>query len=201
MKLNTFEYWLMNNPIRRLVQLKVIIIDFFKYGRSIKGKRILEIGCGNGKGTVMINKYFNPSTIDAVDIDRSMIVKAKRVVAENVKLKVGSATNLKYKNNSFDGIFDFSIIHHISNWKEALKEVRRVLIRGGMVFIEEMSIESFQSIITKPLRRHLNHPYGSMYTKRQFVDFLKSIGFEIKNYRSHNFLGILKYFSLVAIKR
>ncbi|MHC1764566.1 MAG: methyltransferase domain-containing protein [Verrucomicrobiia bacterium] len=43
---------------------------------------------------------------------------------------------------TYDAVFDFAIIHHVPNWRDALVEVNRVLRPGG-VFYAEVPLGSF----------------------------------------------------------
>src|SRR3989338_7661638 len=98
MLLNKIEFFLMNNPIRKLIQDKIEAKMLRKASNLPKEKNVLEIGCGNGTGTLLINKYFSPKLISAIDLDPRMIRKAKnKVKLSNVNFEVGSATKLPYK--------------------------------------------------------------------------------------------------------
>ena len=96
---------------------------------------MLEIGCGSGYGTKLINKYFKPKKIYGIDLDEEMINLANKNKLPNALFKVGGATKLDFKDNSLDGIFIFLVLHHIPNWKEALDEFYRVLKKGGVCFV------------------------------------------------------------------
>lgn len=130
-----------------------------------------------------------------------MINIAKSIKSNKYSFGIGDASNLNYKNNYFAGIFDFSIIHHLSNWKSAIKDIHRVLEKEGIAFIEDLSIESFQNPVVQKFQKYLDHPYNSMYTKNQFLDYLEKVGFKILAQKSHNFLGLVKYFTVVAKKK
>jgi SAM-dependent methyltransferase len=41
------------------------------------------------------------------------------------------ATNLPFEDNDFDIVLSFGVMHHISNWLDALAEISRVLRAGG----------------------------------------------------------------------
>ena len=77
MKTNLLEFNLMNNPVRSWIQRNIEIKPFLHHSSS-KGGVILEIGCGNGYGTKLINKYFQPKQIIGIDIDEKMIKAATK---------------------------------------------------------------------------------------------------------------------------
>lgn len=200
MKLNKFEFFLINHPIRGLLQDKMEAKEFKKFSNSESFKKVLEIGCGNGTGTKLIKKYFSPNKIFAIDLDEKMISLAKRNNSDiNIFFEIGDATVLKYNSNQFDAIFDFWIIHHIPNWKQCLKELKRVLKPGGQLFIDDLSIESFNLTTGKLWRKSLDHPYKNMYTREEFINYLKNLGFRLINLKICHPGHLLKYFILVAM--
>lgn len=179
--MNKTEFWLMNNPARR--------VSMFFEARKLKkmsgaGKlgAVLELGCGEGQGTKNILRLFNPSSVQAIDLDPKMITRAKRRVDDKrVTFAVGDAADLSFaKDESFDAVFDFGIIHHIPNWQDCLGEVKRVLKPGGLFILEDLSIESFTTDpLGKGLRRILDHPYEQMYTREAFDKEIASLGFTV----------------------
>ena len=174
----------MNNPLRELVQEYVEIKELRRLSQLSTGLKVLEIGCGNGWGTKLIKKYFNPSEIRAIDLDPKMIDIAKKSNKDSrITFSIADATKLPYKDNSFDAIFDFGIIHHIPDWKNCLSELKRVLKPSGQLLIEDLSIETFETPFGKLMRKVLAHPYSAMYKRSEFIQHLKSIGFTISNYR------------------
>ncbi len=200
MKLNKLEFLAMNNPIRALIQEKYEI-KILRVMTSIKDPQIaLEIGCGNGNGTKLIKKYFSPRKIIGIDLDEKMIkIAANRNFDESISYKVMDASKLDFPDKYFDSIFDFGIIHHIPNWKDSLKEIKRVLKPGSELVLEDLSIASFSKGIGKLWRILSDHPYQFMYTPKQFTDFLNEIGFTIMNYKESNPLELIRFFSLTAV--
>jgi ubiquinone/menaquinone biosynthesis C-methylase UbiE len=178
--MNKTEFWLMNNPIRSAsLRMEARKLHHMSPVRSLD--RVLEIGCGQGQGTKNILRYWQPQTIDAIDLDPKMIARAKKRVADpRVSFQVGDASQLSFAtDNSYDAIFDFAIIHHIPNWQDCLSELHRVLRPGGYLHIQDLSIESFTTTAFGKLLFHtLDHPYEQMYTKAAFEKELERVGFE-----------------------
>lgn len=156
---------------------------YSEYFRSLKNKTVLEIGCGSGFGAEIILKYFSPKKIIATDLDQRLIVLAKKnVQKKEIVFEKADATKLNYQDRGFDGIFVYGVIHHLPlpEWKNCLKELWRVLKPKGRLFILDLSIESFKTTFWgKIIKLTSRHPYGQMYKKQEFFQYLKSIGFQI----------------------
>lgn len=200
MLLNKIEFFLMNNPVRAWVQERVEMKNFLRLVSLPEGKAVLEIGCGNGNGSRLINKYFKPESIHAIDLDSKMIERAKKRDISNVTFEVGDASQLQFDDEQFDAIFDFGIIHHIPNWKDCLNELKRVLKPGGQMIIEELSLESFETFPGKIEKRILEHPYEDMFRADEFVDYLKEMGIDILHYETHHPMQLLKYIVVIGKK-
>jgi ubiquinone/menaquinone biosynthesis C-methylase UbiE len=192
----------MNNPLRGYLQ-EIHEVRILREMTSIKRiDRALEIGCGNGNGTKLIKKYFNPAKTNAVDLDERMIEIARRKNNDSsVEYEVMDASKLIFADNTFDTVFDFGIIHHIPNWTDCLSEIRRVLKPGGEVILEELSTDTFRTLPGRVWKVLLDHPYNDMYSTREFVGELESQGFVLNGFRESYPLRLFKHFSLVATKR
>lgn len=199
MKLNVIEFAMMNNPLREYVQTKYELPILQKMTAIKKPENVLEIGCGSGHGTFLIQKIFNPGNITAIDLDQRMIEKAVKRNLKNVSFKVMDASKLEFSDNQFDAIFDFGIIHHIPNWKDCIRELKRVLKNGGEIIIEDLSIDTFKTIPGTFFKAILNHPYDVMYSQDEFVNHLQRSGFKLLNFKESYPLKTFKHFSLNAI--
>lgn len=69
-----------------------------------RGKRVLEIGCGDGRLTRRLANL--GAQVDALDPDRKLITTARQDFparySDRVRFRVGSAESLKYPNQTFD---------------------------------------------------------------------------------------------------
>ena len=199
MKLNKVEFLLMNNLVRNLIQEYIEIKRLRNFSTLPLNKTALEIGCGTGNGSRLIMKYFQTKKIYATDLDERMINIAKRKNADDsIIFEMQDATNLKYENNSFDAVFDLGVIHHIPNWKDCLKELKRVLKPNGQLVIEDLSIETFSTPFGKFMKKVLEHPYILMYKEDEIVKHLEKIGFKIMAHKRYH--SLIKYFVVVAQK-
>ena len=199
MKLNNLEFFFVNGPIRAYIQEKYELPILMNMLRSKAFDSVLEIGCGNGNGTKLIRKYFNPRHITAIDLDEKMIQIAQETVPdESTIFQVMDASKLDFPNESFDAIFDFSSIHHIPNWKNCIEELKRVLKVGGKLILEEFSIDTFSGFPGRLYRSLLSHPYEQIFSTNEIVQHIENVGFKIDDIKKLNPLKMMPHFFLLA---
>jgi len=103
---------------------------------QLNHKVILDVGCGSGYSTELLVKEFEPKELVAFDIMPEQVALAKqRGLPANIFLADVTDTELPF--SSFDAVFVFGILHHVPEWRGALKEISRVLKPEGVLLIEE----------------------------------------------------------------
>jgi ubiquinone/menaquinone biosynthesis C-methylase UbiE len=157
MKLNWGERLAVNNPIRPMQQQ--LEIQWFRRMLPLApGGSILEVGCGRGMGARLIHKTFRPSLLHIQDLDMEMIHKAKYRHAppqeKGVSLSVGDAAFLPFKAGTFDAVFGFGVLHHVPDWRSAIREIARILKAGGVYYTEELFPSLYQNRFTKHILLH-----------------------------------------------
>jgi ubiquinone/menaquinone biosynthesis C-methylase UbiE len=192
MILNQIEFLLVNNPIRGALQRHVEARRFLRMGGPQRGARALEVGCGRGLGVELILDIFGAAAVDAFDLDPRMVALAQRRLSCRgpcVRLWVGDAAAIKAPEAGYDAVFDFGIIHHVPNWREALVEVHRVLRPGGMFYAEE----PVARMLNHPLMRRLfAHPVEDRFDAADFRSALQASGFILS--REEHFLRAIFWF-------
>ena len=132
MKVNWAERWVVNNSFRVLVQRH--LIRWFKEKTLLSpGARILEIGCGRGAGAALLLQEFAPALLHALDLDPLMIRQARSYLAPHLREifpYVGDVTHLPYPDAALDAVFGFGVLHHVPDWRQALRSLRLARRRG-----------------------------------------------------------------------
>jgi ubiquinone/menaquinone biosynthesis C-methylase UbiE len=146
MSLGKFEFFAMNNFIRRLIQ-KQSEMGAFKgmlkrEGINLQGSKIMDAGCGSGYSTKLILETFKPSKIVAFDYMPDQIALATKKGLP-VDFFVGDMRKIDLPDGSIDAVFIFGVLHHIPDWKNALEEVARTLKKQGVLLVEEPEARGF----------------------------------------------------------
>jgi ubiquinone/menaquinone biosynthesis C-methylase UbiE len=201
MKMNQFEYFLMTFVQGRRTYLRGIIKRLRDMSNLGPGKKILEIGCGNGIGTQLIHEIFKPAEFIATEFDERLVEIARmKNKGLNIWVEAGDATALRFRDDEFDALIGLSVIHHIPNWRDCVDELYRVIKPGGLLIIKELSIDTFETPSGRVARRFVENPYESMLRKDEFLAYAQQRGFGVLACEPHSMLYLLTDFLLIVRK-
>jgi SAM-dependent methyltransferase len=102
--------------------------------RLARGKRVLDAGCGAGYGSAELAHAAQSvvgidCAIDAVGFAR------ENYRLPNLQFEQASCTSLPHRDSMFDLVVGFEVIEHLENWRDFLREVRRVLAPNGQFIV------------------------------------------------------------------
>lgn len=121
------------------------VIDFFGGdGISLTGKRVADLGAGDGSIDLGIALKAQPAELVGFDI-RTTDVDALRAKAldagvpelpASLRFEVSGETTIPADDCSFDVVVSWSAFEHILQPISVLREVRRILVDDGVLFIQ-----------------------------------------------------------------
>ena len=108
--------------------------DDLKLIKEIRGKKVLEIGCGGAQCGIAFAKQ--GAIVTGIDISEKQIEFARQLAKDNnveIELYQGDIINLeKINSESQDIIFSSWALLYISDLQRCFKEAYRVLKKGGL---------------------------------------------------------------------
>ena len=178
-RLKLFLYKVYSDPMRKNWARKIIFSPFLPYLRGapiIKGAKLLDVGCGSGQFIYEMKKFgLEVYGVEPGDFDE----KSAEEFGLNIKKK--DLLSAKYPRESFDIVTMSHVLEHTSDPSENLKEVYKVLRKGGLFIVRVPNYNSLSfSLFGKnwyglDIPRHLYNFSDKILIKR-----LESEGFRIK---------------------
>ena len=98
------------------------------------GRRVLEIGAGDGAMAARIVADHPDIAMTVTDIDPVMVAAARRRLGgfgARVHVVQADATDLPFSSGAFESVVSFLMLHHTLKWETVLAEAMRVLVPGG----------------------------------------------------------------------
>jgi ubiquinone/menaquinone biosynthesis C-methylase UbiE len=149
-----------------------------KRNSHVKGKDVLEIGCGSGRLSFPASKGAKSYT--GIDTDRKAIAEAARRAngINNLAFRYGTGNRLSFDDRSFDIVFLFMTLHEIPLPKQSktLSEIHRVLRPNGkLILVEPLPYGEVQSLydIFNSALRHMNHPKAVLHARKAISDAVR----------------------------
>ncbi|MCL5023585.1 MAG: methyltransferase domain-containing protein [Nitrospirae bacterium] len=103
--------------------------------RCVKGKRVLDFGCGAGYGAEVLRKA-GASKVTGIDISPEAVAYARSNYAGNgIEFVIGDCRNAPFPARGFDVVVSFEVLEHIEDQTSYLSEVRRLLTPEGIFIV------------------------------------------------------------------
>ncbi|MFH1786571.1 MAG: class I SAM-dependent methyltransferase [archaeon] len=189
------EYW---DKKWEKVDLRRQIADADKHsiGRAIRlcmkkylGKdiRLLEAGCGLGKWNFWLASDERVKKSAGVDFSDSVRI-AERYAKENsydIDFRKADIRKLPFKDAEFNFVLCLGVLEHFEDPVAPLKELRRVLQKDGVIFVNVLNkgVNRF--------RKEKIEEHEDLYSPEEFAAVMKRAGFEVLDAYSLDFAASL----------
>lgn len=178
------SHWQTNDFIGQVKAGKNNLLVKKTTGRFLrKGSRILEGGCGLGQNVYGLNFW----GYDAFGIDfaEKTIARIKQYFPD-LKVMAGDVRSLDFPDNFFDGYWSLGVIEHFSDHRQILAEAKRVLKKGGYLFLTFPWLNPLRKWKAKKgdykkyEGRKERDFYEFIFSEKNIVKELESSGFSLK---------------------
>lgn len=126
------------------------------------GKRFLDVGCNWGRWSIAAAR--KGYSVVGVDPSLGALHAARRVsraLGLSIEYVVADARYLPFREASFDTVFSYSVLQHLSKSDvgSALSQIDRVLVSGGVSFIQMPTLLGVRCLYHQA-RRRFQEPQG-----------------------------------------
>ncbi len=131
--------WLIDNPIRAVLVTPKKLADRLQLTEE---NHVLELGPGSGYFSVELARRIPLGRLELLDVQPQMLQKAERKLNSRGLRNVGytahdAGTDLPFPDQTFDVAVMVAVLGEVSDAETCLRELRRVLRRGGVLAVHE----------------------------------------------------------------
>ena len=110
-----------------------LILNLFPPGDSFG--RLLEIGVGSGVLAPELSRRCQEYVGIDIHDQLPQVRRALAGTAPTLRLVGANVCSLPFADNSFQAVFALSVLEHVAAIEPAVSEIRRVLCKGGSLFV------------------------------------------------------------------
>jgi len=153
---------------------------------KLKGRHLLEVGCGMGFDSLEFLK--RGVKVTATDLTPSAVNLARRhleiegVTPEDVRVE--NVLDLSYADNTFDAVWANGVLHATGDTRRAIQEVRRVVKPGGRAILSHFYRKpSWMYILSTLGRENIEYreedpPVNEFYSEQEILAMFEGFAIE-----------------------
>src|SRR5262245_37500562 len=121
----------------------------------VRGKRVLDIACGEGYGSAMLAA--TAGHVVGIDIDQAAAKHARQTYGHlaNVQFASGSCDQIPLANATVEIVVSFETIEHHDRQTEMIREIKRVLTSEGTLLISSPNKPVYAAAAPEPNPFHV----------------------------------------------
>ncbi len=154
-------------------------------GQISSDARALDLGCGNGTTAIWLAErtgcHVTGIDLSGVRIDNAKSARERQEAGlrDRLAFEKASATELPYADGQFSRVWSQAVIYHVPDKRAVLKEVYRVLEKGGLFVFDDL-VKPKQQVSPQAQRFVYERLlYDTEFSFESYQDALKAQGFEI----------------------
>ena len=149
--------------------------------KKIKDKIVLEIATGTG--LIANNVADSAKQMTATDFAEKMIKQAEKANKHsNLTFQIEDATNLTFRDHSFEVVIISNALHIIPEPEKALAEIKRVLVSDGILIAPNFVHENLsgKSRFMSKLLTSAGITFETKWDFNGYAEFLHKNGFAVR---------------------
>ncbi len=160
------------------------IAAILRYARPRPDALVLEVGAGTGRISSPLLQQ--GTRLIGLDLSRPMLQRL-RAKQPSARVAEANAVRLPFAAEQFDGLLTIHVLHLVGRWREALREIRRVL-RPGAAYVNSWHWHAGDSV-DQTLRNYWRsrvEAHGAEWrrpgiqSREELLDELRRMGAEVE---------------------
>ena len=173
---------------RQLGDIDIYLFDQIMRGRFDARRRLLDAGCGGGRNVIWFLQ--NGYDVCAIDGDPTAVSAVRELSARlapdlpATNIRQGPLDALPWPDASMDAVLSSAVLHFAadeSQFERMVRELWRVLARGGLLFARLASSIGIEHLLARPTGR-VRLPDGSdrfVVSERMLLEWTDRLGAEL----------------------
>lgn len=199
------RWWDPNSEFRPLHEINPLRLDWIDRHAPLKGKRVLDVGCGGG--ILSESMASRGATVTGIDLSEKALGVAKLHLLESgrsVNYRLSSAEDLAGQEaGSYDVVTCMEMLEHVPNPASTIAACAALVKPGGHVFFSTISRNPkaylFAVIGAEYILQLLpkgTHDYAKFIKPSELSRWAKAVGLEIDEIIGMSYNPITKVYSL-----
>ncbi len=112
---------------------------FTELGRDLRGKKIVDLGCGGGLISEPLAR--RGAAVIGIDMSRASIAAARAHGAEihSLEYRIGDVHNPEIPSQTIDAVMCADLLEHVSDWEMVLRKAFAMLKPGGRCYCSTLN--------------------------------------------------------------
>ena len=192
------EWWNINGNYKILHKINPLRLQFIlnNFGKLIKKKHVLDIGCGGG----LISESLAKINAQVTGIDENIYnIKQAKEHAKINSLKItykNQSLDLFFKKNKkkFDLILCLEVLEHVDNVEKTIEKISKLMNRDGTLILSTINRNLKSLIFAKIFGEYVlnwipigTHQFEKFLKPKEITELLKSKKIKIKKIKGMEF--------------